>query len=790
VFISVVHTRHHFELAAGDCDYVGINFGFLDEQKLLNTAVTRAKSWVAVVADPVVLCSVGRCSEIWRTYLKRCFELQSFRPCELSLRDIYAQCLELTRANETSFSKWSTDFSLAPDDVIRRLGVEDGRNSTKSDKPVVSYRHADDETDYETDFTDDSDANDEEAPDDDVPAAAAEHSRSKTEEVAALERLLVADPETYKRCTLNIKLSNLAHAIVCNDNSQIIIIRGRDGFGHALHGDEVVVKIDTTEQNRHAFADDMDACEQEDIESIAESANEDTADVVFGKVVGISKRTFNPINHTFICRRDCNNRRNMIPLDFRLPITKIRFCCEKHKTSEETDTVCVLGENARWKHFKISSRSQLFRVKLDKWEKQKFNPLGHVVGLVRNAVERQIDLLEEQYGVQKSFSKDAVEQALQTSDKLQHKVEDYRGTMVFTIDEPDARALDDALSVEKFDDGYKFGIHIADVSARVPRDGAIDQDARRHGLMFRPAGREHRYPMLPEELSAGTCSLLQGKDRPTVSVFVTTDSNYKVRQEDVMIKRCQVRSRRQLTYAEVEQLISQHETDSEAVTDDQRELVWNIHRLKEAAIRWRTKRLGSGNCYRRPKIMSMDSITARTLVEEMMIMANYQVANKLVDKVPSESPLRRKLPQRLVDDGYVDFTIEDECSEMVASEYVQLSRSMCIALQDAAQSNSTELMKCLVTNTEHQPQLAVESLNLEQQCTRAEYICSCCELQWQHCSLRLPQYVHFTSPIRRYIDIVVHRILLSLINTETDQRETSASRYTKEEIDEICQGMQ
>jgi len=402
VFISVVHTRHYVESTTGDC---AGNFGFLDEQKLLNTAVTRAKSWVAVVADPVVLCSVGSCSPIWRTYLKRCFQLKSFRPSELSLRDIYTQSQELIHVNETSFSNWSTDFSLAPDEIIQRLGVKDQSRATKTDTSITyRYAHATDETDYETDFTDDSDKSDEELDDVDADDSTQE---TDEDEVATLERLLAAHPEIYKRCRLDVKRVNLAHALVCDNDSQIIVINGRQNFGHALHGDEVVVQIMTEDD------DDVDACTQDDDESLTESVTEDEdADAegsIFGEVIGILKRAFNPINRTFICRRDYNCRGNMIPLDFRMPIIKIMYC-EKHRSSQETDAVCVSVEK-QWKHFQISSRSQLFKVKLIKWGKQRFNPLGCVVARLRNTVEKEIDLLELKYGVQKSFSEDAVEQA-------------------------------------------------------------------------------------------------------------------------------------------------------------------------------------------------------------------------------------------------------------------------------------------------------------------------------------------------------------------------------------------
>ena len=744
-------------------EFTAGNFGFLREQKLLNTAMTRAKSWVAVVADPVVLCTVGSCSPIWRKYLERCFHLRSVQPSALSLKDIYTQSQELIHMHENSLSKWNTDVSLAPDKIILQLGVKDEPQARKINTSIT-YRYASDETEYETDFTDDNDESDEELEDvsgDDNTQETDEH------EIAELEKKLNIQPDIYKRCILDIKLANLAHAVVCDDHSKIIVISGRQKFCRALHGDEVVVQI-TAEESK--CNDDIDASTQDDVDSLSESVTENADDCISGEVVGILKRAFKYINRTFICRRDDNNGGSMIPLNFRIPIIKIRFC-ESHRKSQQADTVCVLKKK-QWKHFRISCRSQLFQVKLIKWESQKFNPFGDVVGLVRNAVEKEIDFLEEEYGVQKSFSKDAVEQAEQLNeitDKLNHKVEHYQEKMVFTIDEPEAKALDDALSVESVEDGYRFGIHIADVSARVPRDSAIDRDARKRGLVFCPVGRERR-PMLPEKLSVDVCSLLPDKDRPTISVFVTTDSNYKIREQGVVIKRCHIRSKYQLTYEKAE-LIAQNQAI--AIGD----LSWSMRRLKEAAISWRRERLGHDRCYRPPKMMSMNYITARTLVEEMMIMANYQVSKKLVNSVPCKSPLRHKLP--------VD--VEAEQFATRAFEHVQLNRSMLKALLSAAHLNDMELIKCLVTNYEHQPQLALELVNLNQRSTRAKYICSGNEPvhNWRHCCLKLPQYVHFTSPIRRYIDIVVHRILLSLTDVEPNNPE--ADRYTTEDIAEICQ---
>lgn len=103
VLISTVRSRHLAYDAMGKPDAgsnLGISdpasggpadFGFLSEPKLLNTAMTRARSWLGVVGDPVALCSVGECSRIWRTYLKHCDRLESIRPAELSLDEIWLQ---------------------------------------------------------------------------------------------------------------------------------------------------------------------------------------------------------------------------------------------------------------------------------------------------------------------------------------------------------------------------------------------------------------------------------------------------------------------------------------------------------------------------------------------------------------------------------------------------------------------------------------------------------------------------------------------------------------------------
>jgi len=93
VLLSTVRSRHLIDKLIVDC----CDFGFLSEQKLLNTAMTRAKSWLGVVGDPVALCSVGDCSRIWRTYLKQCGDINSILPPEMNLKEIWRLTESLSR---------------------------------------------------------------------------------------------------------------------------------------------------------------------------------------------------------------------------------------------------------------------------------------------------------------------------------------------------------------------------------------------------------------------------------------------------------------------------------------------------------------------------------------------------------------------------------------------------------------------------------------------------------------------------------------------------------------------
>jgi len=138
VFVSTVRSRHLLRSMGSEREG---EFGFLSEEKLLNTALTRAKSWIGVVGDPVALCSIGKCSSIWKMFLKDCEKLGSMIPKELKLEDVWMQANQITSStkplvyvptNEFNVSQQSGIHSYRPAErCLSKLFDEERRNTAQ-----------------------------------------------------------------------------------------------------------------------------------------------------------------------------------------------------------------------------------------------------------------------------------------------------------------------------------------------------------------------------------------------------------------------------------------------------------------------------------------------------------------------------------------------------------------------------------------------------------------------------------------------------------------------------------
>src|SRR5438552_4503298 len=168
-------------------------------------------------------------------------------------------------------------------------------------------------------------------------------------------------------------------------------------------------------------------------------------------------------------------------------------------------------------------------VRLEAWESRHLNPEGEIIEVLGPASAPGIDMLSiiRKYHLPTEFPRHVLDQADRVSEKIDAEQldgrDDFRKEFIVTIDPDDARDFDDAVHVEKTGNGWRLGVHIADVAAYVDPESALDREARRRGnSVYLP---DRVIPMLPERLSNGVCSLNPGVDRLTHSVFIHVDKN-------------------------------------------------------------------------------------------------------------------------------------------------------------------------------------------------------------------------------------------------------------------------
>ncbi len=343
---------------------------------------------------------------------------------------------------------------------------------------------------------------------------------------------------------------------------------------------------------------------------------------------------------------------------------------------------------------------------------------------------------------------------------------DYRALPVFTIDPDDAKDFDDALSLETLDHGdMRVGVHIADVSAYVKPGTALDREAQRRGNSTYLVGTV--VPMLPEKLSNGLCSLVEAQDRLTKAAFLTFDRTGRLK--DTTFANTIIRSRKRLTYKQAYALLTEddlgkiralplpakHQTGStgralSALTDvELTDLQGWIRQLWAIASRLRRDRMAHGSldldmpetkifvdaegyAERLEKITNDES---HQLIEEFMLAANEAVARLTrTERLPSL------------------YRVHDSPDEEKLSELRELLGTF--GIQTGSLTQRAELVKLLATLKEH-----LQGHTLRTQLLRSLKKAGYRGTSDGHFGLHKRDYTHFTSPIRRYSDLVVHRVL-------------------------------
>lgn len=317
---------------------------------------------------------------------------------------------------------------------------------------------------------------------------------------------------------------------------------------------------------------------------------------------------------------------------------------------------------------------------------------------------------------------------------------DRRGSVVFTIDPRDAKDFDDAVTVERQADGsFVLGVFIADVSHFVPEGSALDLEARDRATSVYLPGRV--FPMLPEKLSNGLCSLRPDEDRLAKAVWMEISSAGELVSWDV--ERCVIRSCRRFTYGEVLELLD----GGSAVPGEEplKAMIGQMERLRKLLKAHRIRRGALALNLAQQRIILDDDgevveigeqprDRAHNLVEEFMLIANEAVA--------------RAATQR-------EIAILRRCHPEPPEEDVDTFLKFCRVLVPGIKAKDVGDLQRVVERVQGKPVEPMVNLGLLRALTQAEYTPEA-EL---HFALGTDEYCHFTSPIRRYPDLQVHRAL-------------------------------
>ena len=394
------------------------------------------------------------------------------------------------------------------------------------------------------------------------------------------------------------------------------------------------------------------------------------------------------------------------------------------------------------------------------------------------------DAIVEQYSIPHVFPQEVLDEAERVgnepiSDEEYAKRLDLRGEPIFTIDSKDAKDLDDAISVKRTDFGYTLGVHIADVSHYVKEGSAIDEEAINRGTSVYFADRV--IPMLPEVLSNGACSLNAGADKLAFSALIELDKEGHITKYD--FKKTIINSKVRGVYSEVNEILDG--TASEEILNKYAPVMESLMSAKELADILKansaargTMELDSGEskfildengiCI---DIMPRVSGEAEQLIEQMMVTANIAAAKFSLD---------HKLPFL--------YRVHGTPDPKRVEELVTLLQLVGVPCKEIVKPNpETQDFAAILDRVRGLPCETLVSQRLLRTMEKARYSTE----ETGHFGLALSDYSHYTSPIRRYPDTSIHRVLSAFVEgmpaEEVRRRyaqfcETSATESSRNEI--------
>lgn len=526
----------------------------------------------------------------------------------------------------------------------------------------------------------------------------------------------------------------------------------------SIHEDSVVgIASDTAEPTDSELTNVPDFLSINDIDSLRPT----------GKVVGIIRRNFATYCGSIYSAGAVNASRESIAKE----------CQTENADGSTTCVFFAVDKNIPPILMRTTQRERLtgmrIEVAMDSWPVTSPYPLGHYVRTLGEAGSKDVEtevLLQEHKIPHEPFPAKVLACLPPTDYKIEYTPDraDLRYIPVLSIDPPGCKDIDDALHCTVLPNGnYQVGVHIADVTHYVKAGSAIDLEAANRSTSTYLVNR--RLDMLPSLLTTDLCSLKGNVDRYAFSILweVTPEADIV----DVDFKKSIIHSVGALTYQQAQTMI---DLPNDGAIDIK---VGAVKRLASLARKFRKRRIDAGaltlaspevkfvldrESLNPTDVQKYQLLEANALVEEFMLLANVTVSKKILRHYPTLSVLRRHVaPNRSM---FQPLISKARCRgfEISIEDSKQLADSLDAAVMES-DPYFNELLRILSTRC----------------MSPAQYFCSgeCKPTEWHHYGLAAPVYTHFTSPIRRYADICVHRLLAAAIGVSPLPVHLSSKSY-------------
>jgi len=386
-----------------------------------------------------------------------------------------------------------------------------------------------------------------------------------------------------------------------------------------------------------------------------------------------------------------------------------------------------------------------------KWPEKRRNAEGRIIEIIGDINEPGTDILSviRSHNLPESFPEDVIRQAEKIGDRVDESAlkgrRDLRNLRMVTIDGEDAKDLDDAVSIERLPGGrFRLGVHIADVSYYVTEGSPLDNEALKRGTSVYLVDRV--IPMLPPQLSNGICSLNPHVDRLAFSVMMEIDKNGKVVNHDIF--ESVINTNERMTYEDVYKIL---EEGDRQLSERYAYLLDDFAAMKELALILRSRRMARGALdldfpeakiildeKGKPKEVKKYKITiANQIIEEFMLACNETVAERFY----------------WADVPFV-FRIHEEPDNEKIMEFAEFCRHLGYRLKGVNKVHPKALQEIIIKAKGTKEETIISTVMLRS-LAKARYS----HENLGHFGLAAKFYCHFTSPIRRYPDLIIHRLI-------------------------------